>query len=128
MVNEIINDINAKTQLVFEKVNNGSIAVEEGEYITKQVFETFDNIKLSFINIDKYTANELNMTENVSSIFTQIRIQAENISNISQKHAAATEEMLTTTQEQGTNIEIIYESIRNINNSSIKLQELIEKR
>jgi methyl-accepting chemotaxis protein len=101
-INEIINDIKAKIQLVFEKANNGSIAVKEGKAITKQVLETFDNIKLSFINIDKYTANELNMTDNVSSIFTQIRVQAENISNISQKHAAATEEMLATTEEHGT--------------------------
>jgi len=127
-IDEIINDIKAKTQLVFEKANNGSIAVKEGESITNQVRENFDNIKLSFKSIDEYVANELIMTENVSAIFTKISVQAENISSISQKHAAATEEILATTQEQGTNIEIIYESISSINNSSIKLQELIEKR
>lgn len=127
-IDTIINDIQAKTQLVFEKTNNGSIAAKEGEAITKQVLESFDNIKVSFINIDGNIASELNMTEIVSAIFTQIRVEAENISNISQKHSATTQEMLATTQEQNANIEIIYDTIRNMNNSSIKLQELIEKR
>lgn len=127
-IDEIINDIMAKTHLVFQKANNGSIAVKEGETITKQVLESFENVNLAFKNIDEYIANELNMTDNVSKIFTQIRVQAENISSIAGKNSAATEEMLATTQEQSNNIDIIYESIRNINNSSIKLKELIEKR
>lgn len=127
-IDKIIYDIKSNTELVLEKANNGIIAVTEGESITKQVLESFDNIKLTFKSIDGYIANELNMTDNVSSIFTQIRVQAENISNISKKHAEATDEMLATTQEQGANIEVIYNSIGNINNSSVKLHELIEKR
>lgn len=38
------------------------------------------------------------------------------------------EEMVAITEEQNSSIEIIYGSIGNINDSSIKLQELIEKR
>jgi methyl-accepting chemotaxis protein len=68
------------------------------------------------------------MTDQVSSVFTQIRQQVENITGISQKHAAATEEMLATTQEQEHNIGMIHEFIGSINSSSIRLQELIEQR
>ena len=127
-IDKIIGDIKAKTQMVYEKANNGNIAVREGEAITEQVLESFDSIKLAFKSIDECISNEFNMTGNVSAIFTQIRLQAGNISGISQKHAAATEEMLATAQEQGANIEVIYQSISNINNSGIKLRELIEKR
>ncbi|MNI94796.1 hypothetical protein D3C73_1529530 [compost metagenome] len=66
------------------------------------------------------------MTDHISLIFTQVRDQVELITGISQKHAAATEEMLATTHEQERNIDVIYESIGSINNSSISLQELIE--
>lgn len=126
-IDKIIHDIQSKTQLVFEKANNGSIAAKDGEDITRQVLESFDNIKSSFKSIDGYIINELNMTDIVSTIFTQIRVQTENISDISQKHSAATQEMLATTQEQDANIEVIYKTIGNINNSSKDLQELIEK-
>lgn len=127
-IDKIIHEIKEKTQLVYEKANNGSNAVIEGESITKQVLESFDNIRFTFKNIDEYIVHELNMTDNVSGIFTQIREQAETISSISQKHSATTQEMLATTQEQNANIEIIYESIRNINKSSLRLQDLIETR
>ncbi|AIQ73633.1 methyl-accepting chemotaxis protein [Paenibacillus sp. FSL R5-0636] len=127
-IDGIINNIKSKTQLVVEKANNGIIAVKEGETISGQVLESFDSIKTAFERIDRFIANELDMTDHVSVIFSQVSVQVENISDISQKHAAATEEMLATTQEQEKNIDIIYEFIGSINSSSIRLQQLIENR
>lgn len=127
-IDGIIENIKSKTQLVVEKTNNGSLAAKEGEALSRQVLESFDNIRTAFERINAYIANELEMTDHVSLIFSQVREQVENISGISQKHAAATEEMLATTQEQEKNIDVIYEFIGSINNSSIRLQELIEKR
>ncbi len=127
-IDVIVKDIHAKTQLVLEKANNGTAAVKEGEVITKQVQDSFENIKSAFHNIDGYIDNELEMTDHVSTIFSQIRKQTENILDISVKHSAATEEMVAITEEQNSSIEIIYGSIGNINDSSIKLQELIENR
>ncbi|SFE23443.1 methyl-accepting chemotaxis protein [Paenibacillus algorifonticola] len=126
-IDEIIHTIKGKTQLVVEKANNGSAAVKEGEAITSQVLESFDNIKSTFQHIDQYIAKELDMTDQMSLIFTRVRKQVDHISDISQKHAAATEGVLTTTQEQENNIDMIYEFVGKINNSSIRLQELIEK-
>jgi len=127
-INQIINDIQVKTLLVSEKANNESLAVEEGKKITKLVLDSFENIKSAFGIIDEYIDNELEMTGHVSTIFTQIREQTGNISDISLRHSASTEEMLAITEEEKSSIGIIYEAISNINTSSIKLQELIEKR
>jgi methyl-accepting chemotaxis protein len=127
-IDSIIHDIQNKTQLVYEKVHNGSVAVMEGEVLTKQVLESFDNIKESFDVIDGYIVNEVSMTNMVSTIVTQMREQTENISNIAKKHSATTQEMLATTWEQNANIEVLYNTIRNIHDSSIKLEELIVKR
>jgi methyl-accepting chemotaxis protein len=127
-IDEIIKDIQRKTELVFQKAYNGSTAVKEGEFITKQVLDSYQNIKSAFESIDKYIDDELKMTGHVSTIFTRIRQQTGNISDISLKHSASTEEMVAITEEQNSIIGIIYEAVRSINNSSVKLQELIENR
>ncbi|GFZ33119.1 chemotaxis protein [Clostridium zeae] len=126
-IDKIINEIKGKTLLVLEKVNNGSIAVKEGQALTNDVNEGFEKIKLSFKNIDEYISDELKMTENIGSILKQIRQQSENIAMISEEHSAATEEMLATTEEQNSNIEDIYGVVKKISKSSTRLQELIEK-
>ena len=127
-IDEIIKDIQRKTELVFQKAYNGSTAVKEGEFITKQVLDSYQNIKSAFESIDRYIDDELKMTGHVSTIFTRIRQQTGNISDISLKHSASTEEMVAITEEQNSIIGIIYEAVRSINNSSVKLQELIENR
>ncbi|KQN99857.1 methyl-accepting chemotaxis protein [Paenibacillus sp. Leaf72] len=126
-INTIIHNIKSKTQLVVEKASNGSVAAKEGEALTEQVLESFDSIRSTFQQMDQYIAQELDMTDQMSVIFSQVRTQVDHISGISQKHAAATEGVLTTTQEQEKNIDVIYNFIGNINNSSIRLQDLIEK-
>lgn len=127
-IDKIINEIKTKIQHVFEKAGNGSTAVKEGGVITQQVLDGFKHIEDAFRQIDKHIENELIMTENENNIFMKIQDQSQNISDISQKHSKAMEDMLGTIQEQNANIEIIYELISNINSSSLKLQELIEKR
>jgi methyl-accepting chemotaxis protein len=125
-IDKIIGDIKGKTSLVVEKVNSGSIAVKEGEIITSQVNEGFNEIKLSFNKIEEYIENELIMMENMSSIFKKIHGQSENIASIAEEHSASTEEMLATTEKQMASVEEIYGLMQHINNSSIKLQEMID--
>lgn len=126
-IDEILTKIKAKTKLVVEKANNGSQAVREGEAITQQVLASFENVQSTFKQIDESIADELVMTDHVSTIFTQIRKQIQNISTLSQKHAAATQEMLATTEEQEHNIDTLYEFMGNINDASLRLQGLSEK-
>ncbi|KHL97628.1 hypothetical protein QW71_00520 [Paenibacillus sp. IHB B 3415] len=127
-INAIIHNIKRKTQLVVDKATHGSLAVIEGEAISSQVLESIDSIQSTFRQIDEYIITERNLTDQVSSIFNQVREQVENISGIAQKHAAATEEMLATTEEQEHSIGLISEFIGSINNSSVRLQALIEHR
>ncbi|MFE6073890.1 methyl-accepting chemotaxis protein [Paenibacillus sp. NPDC057886] len=126
-IDEIIYTIKRKTQLVVEKAANGSAAVQEGKTISSQVLESFDHIKSTFEHIDQYIAKEMDMTDQMSLIFNRVRQQVDYISAISQKHAAATEDVLATTQEQKSNMDVIYEFMGKINHSSIRLQDLIGK-
>lgn len=127
-IDSIINDIQTKTELVFEKAGQGTSAVKEGELISNEVLNSFENIKTAFTNIDLYIEKEFEMTETVSSIFKEIRGQSETISDISAKHTENTEEMFAITEEQNSSIDVIYDSIRNISNSGIKLRNLTETR
>ncbi len=124
-IDRIIYAIKANTRLVFDKAYNGIAAVKEGQAIALEVLESFGTIKSAFNSIDGYITHEMNMTENVGEIFSQIREESENIANIAHMHSSAMEEMLATTQEQNSGIEIIYESIKSINSSSTRLHELI---
>lgn len=127
-IDAIIHTIKRNTHLVVDKATQGSLAVIEGEAISSQVLESIDSIQSTFRHIDEFILTERNLTDQVSSIFNQVREQVENISGISQKHAAATEEMLASTEEQEHSIGLISEFIGSINNSSVRLQALIEHR
>lgn len=127
-INDIIIEIESKTELVSQKAGKGSMAVREGKLLSKQVMDSFTNIKTAFLNIDGYIEKELSMSDNVSAIFNQITVQSENISSIAIKHTDTTEEMLAITEEQSANIDIIYESIQSINNAGTHLGNLIDRR
>ena len=127
-IDGIISDIKNKTDLVMEKVSNGSAAVREGEVVTKQVEEGFEKIREAFKSIDGNILNELRMTEDINTIFNQISDQTESIASISQEHSAAAEEMLATTEEQNASIENIHGLMQQISISSERLQELVKKR
>ncbi|MEY8353465.1 methyl-accepting chemotaxis protein [Lachnospiraceae bacterium 54-53] len=127
-INHIVEDIHGKTQAVLQKATAGKAAAKEGGLITKQVLSSFEGIRGSFEKINAYIENELNKVARVSSIFSQIRGQSENISAISQKQLMTTNEMLTATKEQYGSMEVIYTSVSSIRDSSVRLQELIEKR
>lgn len=124
----ILGSIAGQTQQAFEKAQAGRAAVQEGEVITGQMLEHFQSIRQAFTHIDGYIAREVAMTGQIGGIFTDIREKAQHIADISHMHAAATEEMLATTQEQGASIEDIYDSISSIHQSGARLQELIEHR
>ncbi len=127
-INHIVEDIHGKTQAVLQKATAGNSAAKEGEQITKQVLSSFENIRGSFEKINTYIENELTKVAQVSRIFSQIRGQSENISMISQKYLMTTHEMLTATKEQYGSVEVIYTSISSIKDSSVRLQELIDKK
>lgn len=124
----IVKNINAKTSEVLQKATAGDAAAKEGKQITRQVLSSFANIRQAFEKIDHYIENELSRITQISSAFSQIRGQSENISTISQKHLTATNEMLAATKAQNESMDVIYRSIGSINTSSVSLQELIEKR
>jgi methyl-accepting chemotaxis protein len=126
-INSIMDQVNQKAQLVLEKVNNGSSAVHVGEEIVNEVDHSFDTIKVSFENIDQYIIKVLDMIKETTEIFGVIRKEAEGMASISEEHSAATEEMLSTIEEQNNSINGIFALMKDITQSSNMLRSVINK-
>lgn len=126
-INEVMKAITYKTSLVLEKVSLGSNAVLEGKELTDLVNNNFININHSFKEIDNYITSEIDMIGFIRTVFSQIRNQSESIACISSEHAAATEEMLATVEDQTNNLDSVYSSIQEIKNASESLQNLVQE-
>lgn len=126
-INDVMKAITYKTSLVLEKVSQGSNAVIEGKELTELVNNNFIDIYHSFKEIDNYITSEIDMIDFISTVFSQIRNQSESISYISREHAAATEEMLATVEDQTNNLDSVFSSIQEIKNASESLRNLVQE-
>ncbi|HEY9061567.1 MAG TPA: methyl-accepting chemotaxis protein [Pseudobacteroides sp.] len=127
-INEITHQIKEKTQNVVAQVQAGSLATNEGKSIVSLVNESFTKIQASFRNIDNYVTDEQKIIENITSLFSNIQDYAQDIASISEEQSASSEEMLATVQEENASIESIYNTMVEIQNSSEKLQGIIQNK
>lgn len=126
-IDTIMGHISERTQTVLDKVNNGSLAVKVGEKIVTDVDNSFHEIQFSFQEIDHYVDTVLTMIDNTSAIFNKIRNESESMASIAEEHSAATQEMLSTMEEQNTNIVNLFQLMKEITVSSDNLRGMIKK-
>ncbi len=101
---EIIEMVNSATKITFEKVSNGKGAVETGNTVITHVKGNFEQLERFSGEINDRVEKEDGMLSEISSAFTNILAQLENISSISEEHAASTEEILASIEEQNQRI------------------------
>lgn len=123
-INSVMHDINEGMKLVYEKVQNGNTATEQGVHIVNEVNDSYENLKSSFNDIISNITTELKMIEKTSSIFSKILESSENIASISEENSASAQEMFATLESQDSSIKIIYNSIDKIKTSSENLNAI----
>lgn len=123
---EIIHQIKDKTKNVLDEVSRGQVATQDGERVVKTVNQSFEMVKVSFKEIDRYIADEINRIGNIADLFSHIDEEVESIASISEEQASSTEELLATLEEHNANIEDIYNLMQGINASSENLQGIIK--
>lgn len=79
----------------------------------------------SFEDTNSEISKGLNKIENVTQLFTNSQCQIQNVASISQQNAAATEEVLATTENQDKEIQAIYNSINTIKELSGQLASMV---
>ncbi|WP_163195004.1 methyl-accepting chemotaxis protein [Clostridium thermarum] len=124
IISDIINKIKDKTKQVYETVHQGTAAVETGTVISTDMNKGFEQILLSFKEIDEYINNEHSMVKDLKNIISEIQNEVENIASISEEQAAAAQEMLATIEEQDNNIVRVFKAMQEIQKSCENLENL----
>ncbi|QNU67386.1 chemotaxis protein [Ruminiclostridium herbifermentans] len=123
---EIIHQIKDKTKNVLDEVSRGQVATQEGEKVVNAVNKSFEMILVSFKEIDRCIADEINRIGNIADLFSNIDEEVESIASISEEQASSAEEVLATLEEHSSNIEDIYNLMHGIKTSSDNLQGIIK--
>jgi methyl-accepting chemotaxis protein len=127
-ISRIMTQIKNQTQNVLDEADKANVATKDGKVIVSQASESFQQIQVSFKNIDQYLLEGLDRIAFAVSLFSNIRVEVENIASVSEEHSAATEEVMATVEENNSNIDILYQSMQNIKDSSNELQSIVDRR
>lgn len=126
-INHIITNIKNKSSAALKEVEAGNMATRTGEVIVKMVNSSFDNIQMSFNEIDSFIEKEFKAVEKTTDIFKRIRSEVVSVANISEEHAAASEEMLASIEELSSNMENIVDLMSQIQSSCGNLEIMTQQ-
>ena len=122
---EVIEGINEATVSTLDRVSHGKEAVEVGNEVINKVKDSFSSLEESALAINNTIDTEDHMILDISSSFDSIMEQLENISAVSEEHAAATEEMLAAIETQYDLINQVSEEMTSINDQSNNLRRIL---
>ncbi|NBJ16621.1 MAG: hypothetical protein FNP40_13880 [Dehalobacter sp. 4CP] len=128
MINKVIAKIQDKTKTAIVKAQDGHNAIKSGEAIVEQVGGSFRKIEDSYDQTKENIDNMYSMTGNFKNVFDLIKKETENIACVSEEHAASTEEILGSIEEQTRTVDTIFKSMKEIQQSSDSLQSILQKR
>ena len=111
----------------YDKVSMGEVATSEGLALINNISTYFKELKDNYEATNLDISKVMNKIESVSSMFTDAQLQVQNMASISEENAAATEEVLATTENENKEIQDIGASIRVIQDLSQKLKQLISR-
>ena len=90
-----------------------------------KLIRVLEKVQEAFKNIDHYIVDEFSRIEHVADLFAYIDQEAESIAKISEIHADATEELLTTLERHSANIDNMNSVMQNIKDSNQSLQAAV---
>ncbi|KAB3534791.1 methyl-accepting chemotaxis protein [Alkaliphilus pronyensis] len=121
---DIILKTQEKTKTALERAQEGNRAVEIGTGVVKEVHQGFETIKNSFNSMGKKIENEDSMIEEITDTFAMVQEKLESIAAISEEHAAASEEILASIENENSRIIDLAEETKTIRNLSNDLENL----
>jgi methyl-accepting chemotaxis protein len=119
--------VSSSSAVTLEKVSGGKEAVDVGNELIGNVNEGFISLEKAAEAISESVEAEDGMISEISSSFSAIMEQLENISSISEEHAASTQEVLASIETQHSQISQVVQEMSSINDQSNKLRKLLER-
>lgn len=123
-INNIVNEVNNRTNLVLTQVSQGGKSVITGESLMDSMLESFNGMAASFDKVKSMISVEDRNVEQIVTSFAEIQNQVENIAGISEEHSASIEEIQVTIDEQNSRITNTYNSIKAMEKSSKELEKM----
>lgn len=123
-ITAIVTGVQSQTVLTHQRVSNGSAAVDTGNNIMRQVTDSFNFLKQLSEKITSRIEEEEGLADAIAAAFSQVKQQLEVVSGVSVDHAAATQQILASVEEQTRNIAEVAEEMGEINTSSRELSDL----
>ncbi|NLB88603.1 MAG: chemotaxis protein, partial [Syntrophomonadaceae bacterium] len=131
----IVNDITQvtmalsdKSQEAFEKVNQGSSAVKEGNELINNITTYFNDIKDTFADTNVEISKGLSKIEVVAEKFINVQGEMDTITSIAQENAAATEEALSTIENANSQVIQIGDFLNEIYQLSSELKNTVSSK
>jgi len=131
---KIVNDITQVTTGLFnksheatEKVNEGEAATRKGQELIKNVSTYFDYLSQSFEETISEISKVMSKIEDISKLFSNAQEQIQTVASISEQNAAATEEVLASTESAHNQIQEISNSINIIKGLSENLMAMVNR-
>jgi len=125
MINNIINEINNKTEhAVFEATNTSNI-VQEQMVAVEQTNDAFSTISASMKEIKEYMNEVEKSVGDMLSLRQKTLSAMENISAVSQEAAATSEEVSASTQEQMASAEVLTNLAKELDSMAKELQSAV---
>ena len=124
-IQSITEMVQQSSKLALEQVNSGSKAVQLGKEKVQQVENIFKDIDTSVNTVSKKLTDEYVMINETSENFARIMSELENASAISEEYSATTQEILSLTHIQNSEVANIAELIYNIKEMSNELRNYL---
>lgn len=125
MINNIINDINKKTEHAVFEANNTSSIVQDQMTAVEETNDAFNTILVSMKEITEYM-NEVEASVNDMLTLRKKTLSAmENISAVSEEAAATSQEVSASTQEQMASAEVLTNLAKEMDNMAKELENVV---
>lgn len=123
-ISDIIKKTEEKTMAALETAQSGNLAVENGNAILRQVSDRFSEMQHSFNSMNNDIADEDKMITKITEVFEKVHQQLESMAAISQEHAATTQQILASAEDQNSKIIGLADAVGEIKKLSDNLKEM----
>lgn len=125
MINNIINEINSKTEHAVFEASNTSNIVQEQMAAVEQTNDAFNTISASMKEITEYMNEVEKSVGDMLALRQKTLSSMENISAVSQEAAATSEEVSASTEEQMASAEVLTNLAREMDKMAKELQSVV---
>jgi methyl-accepting chemotaxis protein len=120
----VTNDILNKSKEASEKAFQGERTANQGQELVNEISSYFKDLKYSFNETNSDLVKGMSIIDTAAEKFVDVQKQLEDIASISEENVASTQEILSTLENENSQMSTINSSISEINILSGNLKKL----